>query len=206
MAYQSVWYFTGIPDKIIDIIKEDVGGYFDSSLDESKLNKGELDTNRRKSKNAWIPSTHWVSGFLWHYIQKANRENFLYDLRNIDAETLQYTVYNEGDFYDWHNDAGIQNLYTPTSIGSKGVEMAQDFINQNCELVRKLSFSLQLSDPEDYDGGQVQLLDEEGKSYIIPKRKGTLVFFDSRTPHRVRKITRGSRKSIVGWVVGPRWK
>jgi predicted 2-oxoglutarate/Fe(II)-dependent dioxygenase YbiX len=201
MAYQSVWYFTDIPSDVINIIETDIKKYFDSSLENSKLHEGVLDTKRRKSKNTWIPTTHWVSGFLWHYVMMANKENFLYDLKSIDAETLQYTVYEEGNFYNWHNDAGLQNAHVPSNSDIKS-----NFINENCELVRKLSFSLQLSDPEDYDGGHLQLLDEEGKSYIAPKRKGSLILFDSRTPHRVRKVTRGIRKSIVGWVVGPRWK
>jgi len=201
MAYQSVWYFTDIPNDVVNIIENDIKKYFDSSLENSKLHEGVLDTKRRKSKNTWIPTTHWASGFIWHYVMMANRENFLYDLRSIDAETLQYTVYEQGNFYDWHNDAGIQNLYVPSNS-----DISKNFINENCEMVRKLSFSLQLSDPEDYDGGQLQLLDEEGKCYIAPKRKGSLILFDSRTGHRVRKVTRGVRKSIVGWVVGPRWK
>ena len=82
----------------------------------------------------------------------------------------------------------------------------QDFMNENTELVRKLSFSLQLSDPDDYEGGNVQLLDETGKSYIAPRQRGCIILFDSRTQHRVLKVTKGTRKSIVGWVVGPRWK
>ena len=40
------------------------------------------------------------------YIQRANRENFLYDLRCVDGESMQYTRYGEGQFYGWHNDAG----------------------------------------------------------------------------------------------------
>jgi len=207
MAYQSFWFNTNLPEEIVKIIENDVSKYFDDNLDVSKLDQGIVDYTRRKSKNAWIPSTHWITGFLWHYVQKVNTENFLYDLTCIDAQTLQYTLYEEGNFYNWHTDTSIKNYYTPISNGNVSADnLASDFINKNSELVRKLSFSLQLSDPEDYDGGQLQLLDEEGKSYIVPKTKGTLIFFDSRTSHRVRKVTRGVRKSIVGWVVGPRWR
>lgn len=74
------------------------------------------------------------------------------------------------------------------------------------EHVRKLSFSLQLSDPDDYEGGNVVLLDEAGRRYVAPRQRGTIVLFDSRTQHRVCKVRKGVRKSIVGWVVGPRWK
>ena len=65
---------------------------------------------------------------------------------------------------------------------------------------------MQLSDPDDYEGGNVQFLDESGKSYFAPRQRGCLVLFDSRTSHRVLKVTKGIRKSIVGWTVGPRWK
>ena len=80
--------------------------------------------------------------------------------------------------------------------------MGQDFVNENIEMVRKLSFAMQLSDPDDYEGGNVQLLDEAGNSYIVPRKKGCIVLFDSRTMHRVQKVTKGTRKSIVGWTVG----
>ena len=50
--------------------------------------------------------------------------------------------------------------YKPVSNGNRSDGLAQDFVNENIELVRKLSFSIQLSDPDDYEGGNVQLLDE----------------------------------------------
>ena len=65
---------------------------------------------------------------------------------------------------------------------------------------------MQLSDPDDYEGGNVQLLDEAGQSYMAPRKKGTIMLFDSRTQHRVLKVTKGTRKSIVGLTVGARWK
>ena len=121
---------------------------------------------------------------------------------------MQYTRYGEGMFYDWHNDAGLASQYKPVSVGNRGTgeETTQDYLNENLELVRKLSFALQLSDPDDYEGGNVVLLDEAGKKYIVPRKRGTIVLFASRTQHRVNKVKSGIRKSIVGWVVGPRWK
>jgi PKHD-type hydroxylase len=141
-------------------------------------------------------------------VQRANRENFLYDLTNIDGESLQYTVYGEGEYYGWHNDAGLASYYKPQSSGNRGhgEAIATDFINQNCEKVRKLSFSLLLSDPDTYEGGNLQLLDETGKSYIAPRQRGTIILFDSRSQHRVQKVKSGVRKSLVGWTCGPRWK
>jgi len=206
MALQSVWYYTDLPEDIVDIIERDVSETFDQEMGDSKLFGDSLNKEKRNSQNAWIPSTHWVGGFLWHYVMKANRDNFLYDLRNIDNESMQYTRYGEGEFYNWHNDAGLSNLYKPVSSENGIAGLAQDFINTNVELVRKLSFSLQLSKPDDYEGGNVQFLDEGGNHYFAPRKKGCIILFDSRTQHRVLKVTKGTRKSIVGWVVGPRWK
>ena len=205
MALQSVWYYSNLPEDIVNIIEKDLTENFDDSMGDSKLFGDALNKEKRNSQNTWIPTTHWVAGFLWHYVQRANRENFLYDLRNIDGESLQYTRYSEGEFYGWHNDAGLQTQYKPQSVGNLAEGLANDFVNENIELVRKLSFSLQLSGPDDYEGGNVQFIDEAGKSYFAPRKRGTIVLFDSRTQHRVLKVTKGVRKSIVGWVVGKRW-
>lgn len=206
MAYQSVWYYTNLPKEVINIIERDLTETFDSQMIDSRLQGDNLNKEKRSSKNAWVPTDHWVGGFVWHYIQRANRENFLYDLRCIDGECIQFTKYSEGEFYDWHNDSGLGNCYKPVNTGSRQDGLSQDFINENIELVRKLSFVIQLSDPDDYEGGNLQLLDEAGKSYIVPRQRGTMILFDSRTQHRVLKVTKGVRKSLVGWTVGPRWK
>ena len=208
MAYQSIWYFTDLPADVVNIIERDVSEKFDMNMGESRLDGNAINKDKRNSYNAWIPTTHWVGGFLWHYVQRANRENFLYDLRCIDAESMQYTRYAEGQYYHWHNDSGLASHYKPISNGDRKEtdKQQQDFMNENTELVRKLSFTLQLSDPDDYEGGNVQLLDERGENYIAPRQRGCIILFDSRTQHRVLKVTKGTRKSIVGWVVGPRWK
>ena len=127
-------------------------------------------------------------------------------MRNIDGESLQYTRYTAGQYYNWHNDAGLQTQYKPVSSGNRETGLANDFVNENIEMVRKLSFALQLSDPDDYEGGNVQLLDEGSKNYFAPRKRGTMILFDSRTQHRVLPVKKGIRKSIVGWTVGPRWK
>ena len=207
MAYQVMWYYTDIPQKIVDCIEEDLAITYDKNLEESKLVGDNLDTKRRNSKNAWIPTTHWVSGFIWHYVQKSNRENFLFDLTNIDGETMQYTRYDVGDFYNWHNDASIGVSYKPKSSDNLDHQsVVDDFVTTSCEKIRKISFIMQLSDAEDYEGGNVQFLDDNKRSFFAPRKKGTIILFDSRTQHRVLKVTKGVRKSLVGWTVGPRWK
>lgn len=205
MAFLTSWYETHLPSEIVEILEKDLT-QFDPEAETSKIYGDQVDKVIRDSKNVWVPTAHWLGGFLWHYISRANRENFCFDLTCIDAESVQYTQYGEGQFYDWHIDAGIDLMYKPQLLAGSGVNLAQDQVNLNGEYVRKLSFSLQLSNPEDYTGGEVQFMDNARETYFAPKTKGALILFDSRTPHRVRKVRSGMRKSLVGWVVGPRWK
>ena len=206
MAYQTVWYLTGLPKNLIDTISEELFSDFEDQMQQSFLYGGSVDLKKRNSQNAWIPSGHWVTGFLCNYVNLANRSNFLYDIDCIDMNSLQYTKYTEGQFYNWHNDAGLLNLYKPDAEDTSGEKYINDKIQTEYETVRKLSIVMQLSDAEDYEGGNLQLMDENGKTYFAPRKKGSVIIFDSRTQHRVLKVTSGIRRSIVGWVVGPRWK
>ena len=56
-----------------------------------------------------------------------------------------------------HNDAGLSTQYKPVSLNNHSDGRAQDFVEENIELVRKLSFSIQLSGPDEYEGGNFQL-------------------------------------------------
>jgi PKHD-type hydroxylase len=70
---------------------------------------------------------------------------------------------------------------------------------------RKLSITVQLSDPSEYEGGELQFMINQ---HIItaPKEKGTAIIFPSFALHRVTPVTKGARKSIVGWIGGPPYK
>jgi PKHD-type hydroxylase len=207
MANLAQWYLTDIPKEIVDVIEKDLTKH-DPNAHPSEVAGAVVDPKIRNSKTFWVSTANWLGGFLWYYVEKANRENFLYDITEIDGGTLQYTRYDKGDYYHWHIDAGVDQSYKPQNVISGSPDYAfnsQDSrIIQN-EYIRKLSFSLILSDPEDYLGGELQFLDNNGKTFFAPKQKGTLIIFDSRTKHRVRKVREGTRKSLVGWVAGPRW-
>ena len=205
MANSVCWEFTELPVEVIDILENDIKK-FDTSIQTSLL-KGDYSNNFiRNSQNTWIDTSHWIGGWLWYYVSKINRANFLYDITDIDNETLQYTHYKEGQFYSWHSDTVLDTYHKPQVKFASGVSRGQEENIQTGEYVRKLSFTLQLSDPTDYRGGEVEFLDSEGQRFLAPKQRGTMIVFDSRTRHRVRKVKEGLRKSIVGWVVGPRWK
>ena len=205
MAYLATWSTTSLPLEIVDILENDIKS-FDKDVQDSKVSGQKVIKSIRNSKNAWIPTEHWIGGWIWYYVQKANRENFLYDITDIDGGSLQYTHYDIGEFYNWHQDGDIDTAFQPRIGVSSTENLGQDQVFAKGECVRKLSFALQLSNPEDYRGGEVEFIDNSNKRFFAPKQRGTLIVFDSRTKHRVRKIKEGTRKSIVGWVVGPRWK
>jgi PKHD-type hydroxylase len=94
-------------------------------------------------------------------------------------EDLQLGQYIEGEgHYDWHMDVG-ENAST-----------------------RKLSVSIQLSDPEEYEGGELNFFINRNE-IKAPKTKGTVVIFPSFFMHKVSMVTKGVRKSLVIWVHGP---
>ena len=205
MAHLTCWEFTELPVEIIDVVEREIKK-FDDEVEDSNLTNNVVDKSIRDSHNSWIPESHWITGWLWYYVEKINRKNFVYDITDFDAGTLQYTHYGPDQYYTWHSDDDVSRLHKPDALISTFTDKSQDDIIINSEYVRKLSFSLQLSDPDQYTGGELEFLDNSGKTMFAPKQRGTMVVFDSRLKHRVRRVKSGLRKSIVGWVVGPRWK
>jgi predicted 2-oxoglutarate/Fe(II)-dependent dioxygenase YbiX len=207
MAYQATWYYTQLNDQIIDSIEQDLTNY-GNHVAPAPIHHGVLNREIRNSEITWVSTSHWVAGYIWHYIQRANRENFLFDIENFENEVLQYTTYGPEQFYSWHVDSSIGTCYKPEVYAPDKVdEIGNQHLRIESEVVRKLSFSLQLSSPEDYGGGQLQFHTPGEKNlFYAPKSRGALIIFDSTLPHRVKKVTHGVRKTLVGWVSGPRWR
>jgi len=179
-----MWSETRLPNEIIQIICNQLS---EETLKPSIAKTDASDSKIRNSLITWIPTSHWITGFIMHYVNLHNKLNYQYDLSGgISNNELQYSEYGPGHHYTWHNDE----------------QSAEALLTQP---LRKLSFSLQLSDPSEYEGGELQFL--SGKDmYTAPKSQGTLITFKSSTLHRVRPIKSGLRKSIVGWITGPAWK
>ena len=83
---KSFCHFDTIPSDLMDIIEADLTEKYDPMMETSKLMGNNTNLNKRNSKNAWIPTTHWLGGLMWHYFKKANDEFFHYDLTCIDGE------------------------------------------------------------------------------------------------------------------------
>ena len=97
MAHLSCWHMTDLPTDIVEIVERDLQKY-DEHAHDSQLTGEEVDKVIRNSKNLWIPTANWIGGWLWYYIEKSNRENFCYDIVDIDNCHIQYTQYGPGQF------------------------------------------------------------------------------------------------------------
>ena len=149
MANLVSWEFTQLPTDVVDILEKDIK-QFDPTVKQSGLMGEKIDLQIRNSENSWISTSHWIGGWLWYYISKSNRENFLYDIVDIDGGSLQYTHYNEGQFYNWHQDSDLDTHHKPQMNFSSGENRAQEEIIQAVEYIIKLSFTLKLSEHTDY--------------------------------------------------------
>jgi PKHD-type hydroxylase len=70
---------------------------------------------------------------------------------------------------------------------------------------RKLSLVLQLSDPSEYEGGELQTM--SGPNHCaVDRQKGLIAAFPSYMLHRVTPVTKGTRYSLVVWICGPSFK
>jgi PKHD-type hydroxylase len=143
--------------------------------------------NTRKSKIAWI-SDVYLREQLFHSVDLYNKQNWNYDLDGCDG--IQYGTYSDGGFYDWHVDE----------------EAEIEPINGKY-LVRKLSMTIWLNDPDEYEGGEFDIEikgpREDIRYETLKLSKGSIIIFPSDKWHRVRPVTSGVRKSLVTWFRGP---
>jgi len=173
-----------IPKSICDeIIKE-----YRIDLEDAYVGLGDGNVNpkHRKSKVNWIDNDSWIAGMMSHFVLSANKHYFNFDIDGY-RKKIQFTQYNEGDFYNWHIDADIEIL-------------SQEF-------TRKLSVVMCLSSKDDYEGGELEIFypaSEFKDSFKLDC--GDVLVFPSIIQHRVRKIKSGNRFSLVGWMGGPRFK
>jgi PKHD-type hydroxylase len=184
-AYHPV--FT--PEECKKIIDIGSGGVLATPLVLAKTAKGEelvVREDYRISDVSWIcshlPENAWIFQRLVDVIKKVNDQYFNYDLSLI--ENVQFTRYRgtQGGFYDKHVDM----LYSSTGT-------------------RKLSVTIQLSDPDDYTGGEL-LLHESNQPMRPQRDQGLGIFFPSWMMHEVAPVTKGTRYSLVAWVQGPRFR
>lgn len=175
------YYFFTKPfsSKELQIIDKLISKY-KLQLNDGVITSG-IDKSYRKSKISWIPFNNesmWLYKKIGSLVNIANKELWDFDILGM-SEMIQYGEYlsSENGHYDWHMD-----------LGGKVIN-------------RKISVTIQLTDPKDYDGGELQFMTSK-KITSAPKGKGVTVIFPSYFLHRVTPVTRGIRKSLVIWISG----
>ena len=135
----------------------------------------------RRSQISWLSNNEtnlWIFKKLAHVVSALNSNFYRFDLSGF-GEALQLTNYNQSEqgMYGWHQD-------------------------YNALVSRKLSVVLQLSDPKDYEGGNLQIMTQE-EPQTVRKQRGLLTVFPSYNLHQVTPVTQGTRQSLVAWISGP---
>lgn len=141
------------------------------------------DDKLRKGNVSFITPTdsaHTYEVLSW-VVNKLNEDYFNYELTGF-GEFLQFAEYKEGDYINSHLDMGA----TP--------------------IPRKLTMSVQLSDEDDYEGGDLEVMTSAEHPLKLSRQRGTVLLFPSYIMHRVTPVTSGIRHSLVGWVTGPQFR
>jgi PKHD-type hydroxylase len=173
---------SGIPKEVCEIIKNTC--YEDDTIEDSVVFPNKIiDTKIRKSKSLWLPTDGWIAGMLSHFIYHSNFNFFHYDLHQW-ADRIQYTVYEgKGSHYDWHYDTALSSFYENS--------------------IRKLSITMMLSEKDEYEGGEFQLMLSPKDMKTFDLNLGDVIIFPSELMHRVRPLKSGTRTTLVGWFGGP---
>ena len=181
-------------------IPSDLCDYIIDTTNNNEFKKGrtggwgeeaDLDT-RKRQVDMQFGSMNWLNALLCGYIRYANHANFHYNLSDIDKELVQISKYSKDDFYQRHVDCSVYYGDCKSST-------------------RKLSVTIQLSDENDYEGGDLKFytgiwnprIEKSEETYAQASRgKGSVIVFDSRSIHEVTPVTSGTRYSLVKWYHG----
>jgi|TARA_B100001094_G_C17952721_1_gene681432 PKHD-type hydroxylase len=203
MFYKKIFYYfkEALSEKLCDdIIQIAMDDKPDVAVTGLKIRNDEDAKNLLQKRDSYITwlNEEWIYKEIRPYVHRANKlAGWNFDI--VDSEPCQFTIYNEGQYYGWHTD-------------SSGWYYEKEKQNG---LIRKLSVTVSLSDPEDYEGGLLEfdtrIHDEpDSKHYIVPCKqilpKGSICVFPSFTHHRVSPVTKGKRLSLVQWNLGPEWR
>jgi PKHD-type hydroxylase len=123
----------------------------------------------------------WIFSKIINLVAAANENFFDFDLSGIQ-HTLQLVEYSSDEeikgHYNWHTDIGVSDYVT-----------------------RKLSITIQLSDPDTYTDGDLVIKNSLLEHYAN-REQGSVHLFPSFTLHKVTPVTAGVRYSLVIWVHG----
>ena len=174
------------PEQCQDIINVGHQQKAQKALVGQKENKqGGYDTKTRITTISWIPFKGLPDMYkiIERSMLQVNRNHFGYEGMTI-TEQAQFTEYPKGGFYDWHMDADVNCITEPP--------------------VRKISMTILLSNQSEFEGGDLEFMSEGNKPPQL--MQGQAIFFNSLIRHRVAKVKKGIRRSLVMWFGGPPFK
>ena len=147
--------------------------------------EGAYDTKKRITTISWIPFSKMPDMYkmIERSMLQANGNHFGYEGMQL-TEPAQFTEYPKGGFYDWHMDADVSGQYEPP--------------------VRKISMTILLSPANEFEGGDLEFMTHGNKPPQL--LQGQAIFFCSMIRHRVAKVKKGVRRSLVMWFGGPPFK
>ena len=220
----------------IELVKKEGGdasgttrGGGEKTKDDKRVSAKELtpkeqsngDYYARDCQVAWF-NNQWLYDLVWPYLLEANKESgWNWDIEW--AESFQFTKYTKDGLYNWHNDGGSDHhgkyILADDELIEKCKKEKVGLPNLYTEdktfegKVRKISMTMNLTDPKEYDGGKLKFdLSKTHDSGIDImeieeiNRKGSIVFFPSFMSHTITPITRGTRYSLVLWALGQPWR
>lgn len=84
--------------------------------------------------------------------------------------------------------------------GGYGLHIDNPFMQaEGLSLRTDLSFTLFLSAPEDYAGGEL-VIEHAGQTHELKGKAGDLVLYPSTSLHKVATVTSGTRLACAGWI------
>jgi PKHD-type hydroxylase len=153
---------------------------YSKQMYDAHVGEGRVDHKVRQTRTSWISvdlTTQWIYDKVAHNLLATNNKWYNFSISGFE-EQFQFAEYTPGSHYKWHADFGSGNFS-----------------------IRKLSIVIQLTDPQEYTGGELRFFGAPDSP--VPKKQGDMIIFPSFEYHMVSPVSSGLRNTLVMWASGP---
>jgi PKHD-type hydroxylase len=182
MSHRPIWFIGQIVPELCEKLIEEFKLFPSKQATMGEGHNGTVDNSHRNTTVHFISPEHPLTNEMKLFGEGASKEcDWEYELTG--NENIQFAEYAVGQHYDWHVDTFILGLQ---------------------KIDRKVTVIILLSDPDEYEGGEltIRLYDD----YKPALKKGSIIAFPSILQHKVTPVTKGVRYSATMWINGPRFK
>ena len=171
-------------DNDLEYFLEKVNNAFNKVPKQDGKTGNKTHTDKIRTSKVQFHHNDYIANVLYNYVSQVNYRTWNFDIHPnfVEMQLAEYAA-EDGGHFDWHIDQALQ-----------GTDLNQ----------RKIACTIQLSSRHHYKGGEFELDGIDLPDTIY--KKGTLLLFPSLIRHRVRPITEGTRRSLVVWFYGSRWR